>query len=326
MLTASRSTPAGVHRLVVEHLNPIADDVVHLTLRSADGATLPPWSPGAHVDLHLGDRVRQYSMCGDPAEDDRYRVAVLRDPRSRGGSAFVHDRLRVGDRLSVSAPRNHFALQDSPRYLFIAGGIGITPLLPMIRAAEQAGARWNLVYGGRTRSSMGFLAELEHYGERVRIRPQDEHGLLDLDALLGTPEPDTLVYCCGPSPLLAAVTDHCARWPAGSLHTEHFAPVTGPVNGNGDEDGGDGPFEVEFRRSGVTVTVPAGTSVLDAADEAGIEIESSCSSGVCGTCESVVLEGDPVHHDAVLIDEDRAEGYFMPCVSRCRSTRLVLDR
>ena len=171
-----------------------------------------PGRPGAHVDLVLGDApTRQYSLCGDPADHHEYRLGILRDPDGRGSSLHVHDRLAVGDTVRVRGPRNNFPLVDSPRYLFIAGGIGITPILAMIRTAEAAGAEWRLVYGGRRRASMAFLDELARYGDRVSIHPQDETGLLDLDSLLGTPEPDTLVYCCGPEALLAAVEQRCAR-------------------------------------------------------------------------------------------------------------------
>ena len=193
-----------------------AEGVVALTLKTLDGAPLPEWAPGAHVDLVLGGGVpnRQYSLCGDVADRGAYRLGILRDADGGGGSRHVHDRLAAGDVVRVRGPRNNFALVPSPRYLFIAGGIGITPILPMIAAAEAAGAEWRLVYGGRTRASMAFLDELAAYGDRVTVCPQDETGLLDLATLLGTPEPDTLVYCCGPEPLLAAVEARCTGWPS----------------------------------------------------------------------------------------------------------------
>jgi ferredoxin-NADP reductase len=296
----------------------VAEGVVRLTLSRPDRSPLPEWEPGAHLDLHLdAELVRQYSLCGDPCDREAYQVAVLREPAGRGGSAHVHDRVPVGSVLPVGGPRNNFVLRDAERYLFLAGGIGITPIRPMVAAAEKVGADWRLVYGGRTAASMAFTAELaERYGDRVEI----VHGLLDLDALLGSPEADTLVYCCGPEPLLAAVEERCAAWPTGSLKLERFAPkdlAEAPVSG---------AFEVEFARSGGAATVPPGVSIVDIAAEAGIEIETSCREGTCGTCESDVLDGTPEHRDSILTPEEKAAGnVIFPCVSRCLSARLVLD-
>ncbi|MGR7027420.1 cytochrome P450 [Geodermatophilus sp. URMC 62] len=310
----------------VEDKRPVADGVVTLTLRQVDDAPLPPWEPGAHVDLLLGDALpsaaptRQYSLCGDPADSHAWRVGVLREPESRGTSSHVHDRLRPGDVVRVRGPRNNFPLHPSPRYLFLAGGIGITPILPMIRAAEAAGADWRLVYGGRRRASMAFLDELARYGDRVSVRPQDETGLLDLDELLGTPRPDTRVYCCGPEPLLAAVEQRCAAWPAGALHVERFSarPLTEPVRSEA--------FEVVLRRSELTLSVPPDRSILSVVEEAGVGVLSSCTEGTCGSCETAVLEGRPDHRDSVLSGEERAaDACMMICVSRARTDRLVLD-
>ena len=206
--------------LIVKEKTTLARDVAGLTLVSADGVELPPWSPGAHIDLHLpGGLVRQYSLCGDPAERSSWRVAILREPDGRGGSACVHDYLAAGDFVAAAGPRNNFPLVDAGAYLFIAGGIGITPILPMLAAAR---APWRLAYGGRSVSSMAFLRELACWGDRVTVWPQDEHGLLDLDALLADLSPGTAVYCCGPEPLLRAVADRC---PLAALHLERFRPV-----------------------------------------------------------------------------------------------------
>ncbi|MCE0762292.1 PDR/VanB family oxidoreductase [Pseudonocardia kujensis] len=308
--------------LVLEKKETLADGVVQLTLRDPAGADLPAWAPGAHVDLVLtGDLTRQYSLCGDPAERSVMQVAVLREPAGRGGSAHVHDELAEGDTVRVRGPRNHFALVDAPRYLFLAGGIGITPILPMVAAAEAAGADWRLVYGGRSRASMAFRDRLEErYPDRVDVRPQDETGLLDLAALLGEPAADTAVYCCGPEPLLAAVEERCAAWPAGSLHLERFAPKAGA------DDGPREAFEVELAQTGTTLTVPADRSILEVVEEAGVGILSSCREGTCGTCETGVLEGVPDHRDSVLTAEEQAENdAMMICVSRSCSARLVLD-
>ncbi|WP_229052431.1 PDR/VanB family oxidoreductase [Aeromicrobium sp. Leaf350] len=311
--------------LVVTRKEPVAVDVVKLTLARRDGGPLPTWEPGAHLDLHLGDDlavVRQYSLCSQPADRTCYEVAVLREPEGRGGSAYVVDRLNVGDTVPVSLPRNHFALEPSPRYVFVAGGIGITPMLPMIEAAEAGGAEWTLLYGGRTRSSMAFADDLvARWGTKVTVQPADEHGLLDLAALLDAPSPGTVVYCCGPEPLLHAIEAACWSWPAGSLHIERFAPA--PTSDSGVEDT---EFEVEFAQSGVTLTVPADRSIMAVADEADIPIVYSCEEGTCGSCEVAVLLGEPDHRDSVLSAQEReASATMMICVSRARSARLVLD-
>jgi cytochrome P450/ferredoxin-NADP reductase len=300
----------------------VADGVVALTLRPVDGNPLPEWTAGAHVDLILGGGVpnRQYSLCGDPADRSAYRLGILRDAAGGGGSLHVHDRLQVGDVVRVRGPRNNFILAPAQRYLFIAGGIGITPILPMIAKAEAAGADWSLVYGGRQRASMAFLDELAAHGERVAICPQDETGLLDLQTLLGTPQPDTLVYCCGPEPLLAAVEARCTPWPSGALHVERFAarPMSTPVRAEA--------FDVELVRSGLTLTVPPNRSILDVVEAAGVGVLSSCAEGTCGTCETGVLDGRPDHRDSVLTaDEQAANDCMLICVSRSCTDRLVLD-
>ena len=305
----------------VEAKQEAADGVVALTLREMSDHPLPPWTPGAHVDLILGQApTRQYSLCGDPADHHVWRLGILRDPNGRGSSLYVHDQLRPGDTVRIRGPRNNFPLVESPRYLFIAGGIGITPILTMIAAAEVAGADWRLVYGGRQRASMAFLDELAHYGDRVSVCPQDETGLLDLDGLLGTPQPDTLVYCCGPEPLLAAVEKRCATWPSRSLHVERFnaKPLTEPVRNDA--------FDVYLAQSELTLTIPPDRSILEVVKAAGVGVLSSCREGTCGTCETPVLEGEPDHRDSVLDEEERqAGGYMMICVSRSCGPRLVLD-
>ncbi|MEU5595737.1 PDR/VanB family oxidoreductase [Streptomyces sp. NPDC020298] len=303
--------------LVVERRESAADGVLALTLRHPLGEELPAWEPGAHVDVLLGpDLERQYSLCGDPADRAVWRVAVLREPDGRGGSAYVHEQVGPGDKVRVRGPRNHFPLQPATRYRFVAGGIGITPILPMLAAAEAAGAEWTLLYGGRARGSMAFTGELARYGDRVTIAPQDETGLLDLGPVLDGLPDGTLVYCCGPGALLDAVEERC---PAGVLRVERFQPKEQPV-------GDDGEFEVELARSGRTLTVPVGVSVLDTVRAAGVEVLYSCTEGTCGTCETDVLEGTPDHRDSVLGEDERASGEtMMICVSRCRGVRLVLD-
>ena len=305
----------------VESKLQVADGVVTLTLCEIGGSPLPRWSPGAHVNLVLdGVPTRQYSLCGDPADPRQWRLGILRDADGGGGSRFVHDQLRAGETVRVRGPRNNFGLADSPRYLFIAGGIGITPILPMIAAAQAAAADWHLLYGGRQRGSMAFLEELARYGDRVTVAPQDETGLLDLDTFLGSPRPDTLVYCCGPEPLLAAVEERCRAWPPRSLRVERFSarPLTAPVRAEA--------FEVELARSQLSLTIPPDRSILDVVEEAGVGVLSSCAEGTCGTCETAVLDGLPDHRDSVLTEDERRAGdCMMICVSRSCTARLVLN-
>ncbi|NWJ69259.1 oxidoreductase [Pseudonocardia sp. ICBG1122] len=305
--------------LVVEKKELLADDVVLLTLRDPSGAELPEWTPGAHLDLVLtADLVRQYSLCGDPGERSVYRVAVLREPAGRGGSAHVHDVVAEGDTVLVRGPRNRFALVDAPGYVFVAGGIGITPLVPMIAAAHAAGADWRLVHGGRSRASMAFTELAARHPDRVTLVPQDEAGLLDVAGILaaaaGRP-----VYCCGPEGLLAAVEAEGERLGV-PVHVERFSARPGAL------DGPDEAFEVELSGSGTVVAVPAGCSILDALEGAGIATLSSCREGTCGTCETGVLAGEPDHRDSLLTEEEQASNeVMMLCVSRSRSPRLVLE-
>lgn len=307
--------------LAVEKVGTPADGVRELVLRAPAGTELPSWAPGAHIDVMAGGFTRQYSLCGDPRDRSVWRVAVLRESDGRGGSAYLHDAVHEGGLVRVRGPRNHFPLSPAPRYVFIAGGIGVTPLLPMIAAAQQAGAQWLLAYGGRTRASMAYAEELRAmYGEQVQLLPQDETGLLPLDELLGEPAADTLVYCCGPEALLLAVEHRCAGWPPGSLHVERFAPKE-----HGEPQRHDS-FEVELASSGRIVTVPPERSILSVLEEAGVDILSSCTEGTCGTCETGVLAGEVDHRDSLLTDEERAANDVMfVCVSRAACSRLILD-
>jgi ferredoxin-NADP reductase len=309
-------------RLIVNSKSIIANGVVCVSLRhELSGVPLPRWTPGSHIDLVLpGEIVRQYSLCGDMEDRATYRIAILREPQSRGGSQYIHDTLAVGDPLTVRGPRNNFSFIANKQYRFIAGGIGITPVLPMIAAAHAAGDDWRLLYGGRTRASMAFIDELGRYKDRVRIAPQDEIGLLDLSRWLENPQPDCLVYCCGPESLLTAVETRCGHWPGDALRLERFKPrptAEAPPNT---------AFEVELRRSNVTLTVPPDKSILQTIEDASISVSFSCLEGMCRTCEARVIEGIPDHRDSILSDKERAENCtIMICVSRSRTTRLVLD-
>ncbi|MEU3998473.1 cytochrome P450 [Streptomyces fungicidicus] len=322
----SRTRTVRTLNLEVTERTEASDGVVALTLSHPDGGELPPWKAGAHIDVHVpgGDgevRVRQYSLCSDPEDRTSYRVGVLREQDGRGGSAAVHDTLTAGSRVTVSWPRNNFRLLPSPRYLFIAGGIGVTPVLPMVREAERAGAEWELVYGGRTQASMAFRDELAVHGGSVTVVPQDELGLIDLPGLLGEVREGTLVYACGPEPLLRAVEENTAHWPKNSLRLERFAPkpVVRTVP--------DTPFEVEFAGSGTVVEVGADETILEAAEKAGLPVVSSCKTGTCGTCETPIVSGRADHRDSILTpSEQEADRTMLICVSRAAAgcPRLVL--
>ncbi|MCX4761542.1 PDR/VanB family oxidoreductase [Streptomyces sp. NBC_01275] len=315
-----------VHRMTWEATDVLSVDLVH-----PQGKPLPAWTPGAHIDLHLDGLVRQYSLCGDPADPARYRVAVLNDPASRGGSAYVHRALRPGASVTVRGPRNHFELADAGAYVFVAGGIGVTPLLTQAREAGERGRPWEFWYAGRSRASMAFgeeLGQLAAADRTVTLHPKDEHGRLDLDRVLTRVPADALVYCCGPERLTSAVRAGCAALGLlDRLRVEHFAAA--PADGNGADGEGAGEeraFEVECVRSGVTVTVGPDEAIVDALENVGVLVDASCRDGVCGTCEVPVLEGELDHRDMVLSDAERAAGdTVLVCVSRCRSQRLVLD-
>jgi ferredoxin-NADP reductase len=312
---------SGEREVTVVERRELADRVVGLLLADPAGEPLPTWEPGAHVEVALpGDYVRQYSLCGSPHNVGLWRIAVLREPAGRGGSALIHDEIHDGVRLRVRGPRNHFPLREAPRYVFIAGGIGITPILPMVEAVARAGRDWVLHYGGRTGRSMAFVNELGRYGERVVLAPEDEAGPLPLPDILGRPRAGVSVYCCGPPGLITAVEEQCREWPTGSLHVERFT-ADGPPSGGQRQ-----PIEVTCARSGRVLHVPPDRSILEVAEAAGLGPPSSCAEGICGTCETAILDGEPEHLDSLLSDQERADGRTMLiCVSRARSPRLVLD-
>jgi ferredoxin-NADP reductase len=295
-----------------------ADEVVSLRLTRPDGGPLPAWQPGCHLDLVLpSGRRRQYSLCGDPADRTAYRIAVRRLPDGGGGSLEVHD-LSPGATVIVRGPRNAFPFVADGPLLLVAGGIGITPILPMAREAARRGLDWRLIYTGRTRTSMAFRDELGSLGDRAFVRPDDEYGIPSGDDLLAGATAGGSVYCCGPAPMLGLVRAGFRATGARSLHFERFSPPP-VVDGR--------PLDVELRRGGQVLRVPADRSVLSVVRDARPDVAYSCQQGFCGTCKARVLPGsDPVdHRDRRLTDAQRAAGDMLICVSRVHGDRLVLD-
>lgn len=313
--------------LVVTEAETVAERVLGLTLARSDGGELPAWEPGAHLEFRLpSGRVRQYSLCGDPEDRSRYRVAVLREDGGRGGSVELHELAREGVTLTVKGPRNHFPLVEAADYLFLAGGIGITPILAMVRSAVRRGAPLRVVYGGRTRASMAFTDELLALaGDRVQLLPQDECGLPDLDAILASAGPETAIYCCGPAAMIEATERVCERLGIASrLHVERFTAgddLEVPFDPERNTE-----FDVHLARTGKTIRVRKDQRLLDAIREVVPGVTYDCQKGYCGACETRVLAGTPEHRDSVLSPEERAAGRtMMICVGRCTSSRLVLD-
>lgn len=298
-----------------------AHDVLSVELDDPTGAELPSWTPGAHIDLRFANGVeRQYSLCSDPDDRTVWRIAILAESPSRGGSRYVHQSLRVGDPVTVSMPLNHFPLEPAADYVFVAGGIGITPILPMLAAATRHGIPWRLAYLGSAGERMAFLSAPQlDGGETLRVRGDlDER--LDLAAWIGAPGPETGVYACGPERMLDALEQLSAGWPRGVLHVERFQAKT-----FGESQGAES-FEVVASRSDLVVTVDRGCSILEMLENAGIGVPSSCLEGVCGTCETAVIDGAPEHRDSILTpDERESNETMMICVSRSLGDRLVLD-
>ncbi|CAH0157311.1 PDR/VanB family oxidoreductase [Microbacterium sp. Bi128] len=292
-------------------------DVMSVELEGVDGP-LPAWTPGAHVDLEIpGAPVRQYSLCGDPGSG-RYRIAVLHEEQSRGGSRAVHERLRPGDAVSLRGPRTHFGLEPADEYLFVAGGIGITPVLPMVRAAAAAEVPWRVLYLGASRTRMAFLDDLATIpGGTIDVIARDEGVRADLAAELAA-HPNAAVYACGPARMLEEITQLVPE-ASGRLHREYFtAPVVEYAPG--------GPFSVRLALTGVELTVEPEQSVLDVMRSAGVDVLSDCEEGICGSCETGVLEGEVEHRDFVLTTQERAANdCMMVCVSRSACPLLVLQ-
>lgn len=328
----SLGTLAGTPRpdwtdLTITEVVDAATDVLKITLADATGADLAPWKPGAHLELRLpSGRLRQYSLCGDPANTSQYTFAVLREPAGRGGSIELHDVARVGAELTVR-PRNHFPLVDADSYLFLAGGIGVTPIVAMARSAIEQGKDVTVLYGGRSRSSMAFVDELTALApERVTIVPQDEvAGLLDLRGAIGGIGLETAVYCCGPSAMIAATEQMCSELGIESrLHIERF--TAGDDLESTFDPENNTAFDVQLARTGVTLHVPADKRLIEVARDVLTDLSYDCEKGFCGACETRVIAGTPDHLDSILSKEERESGTcMMICVSRTKGDRLVLD-
>jgi ferredoxin-NADP reductase len=309
-----------LNRQVVAH----DQDVVALTLADADGRPLPRWQPGAHLDIHLpSGRVRQYSLCGDPERTDSYRIAVRRILDGGGGSIEVHDDLAIGAAVTTHGPRNAFPLtvpgygSPAQRFRFIAGGIGITPILPMLGFAERLGVDWSMVYAGRSHDSLPFIEEVKRFGSRIEIRTDDVSGVPSAPELLGECPDGTTVYACGPAPMLTAIRANLAGRDNVELHFERFAapPV---VDGR--------EFSVTIASTGGTVQVGPDETLLAALQRAGVSAPYSCQQGFCGTCRTRVLAGGVEHRDTLLTEPERDNQMMLVCISRAADgEHLTLD-
>jgi ferredoxin-NADP reductase len=309
------------HQLKVISKRALTSDVVLLELQSPQGNPLPSWAPGAHITLHLDDSLsREYSLCGSTDSNaTSWTLAVKRCPDSRGGSVYIHDRTEVGATVAVSGPKNHFQLAPAGEYLFIAGGVGITPIIPMIEHAHRLGVTWRCVYLGKTAASMPFRAQLvSEYGDRVQVHASSDSGRLDLAGLLKQLGEDTALYCCGPESLICDLEKLCAEAKI-ELHVERFTPK---VLDSTEHQ----PFDVEISGTDTVLHVPADRSMLDVLLDADLDVMSSCEEGTCGTCEVRVLCGKPDHRDSLLTAAEQQENTrMMPCVSRARSQKLVIE-
>jgi len=287
------------------------------------GGSLPAAAPGAHIDLHLpGNLVRQYSLVEAGDDLAAYTVGIKRDAHSRGGSSFVFDRLKVGDVLAISPPRNHFRLEEAaPASILVAGGIGITPIHAMMRRLSEIGRPWKLHYACRSRADLpdfGMLSELSAEQFHLHVDDESPGTFLDLDAVVAAAPPGAHLYCCGPAPMLSAFEKATAALPADRVHVEHF---TAREAGQSSRD-----FVVRLSRSNREFTVPAGKTILGVLRAAGLNVAFSCEEGVCGACETAVLSGIPEHHDSILTAAERARNdTMMICCGGARSDLLVLD-
>lgn len=314
-------------QLQVTDIQVEARDVINVELRAPGGAELPAFDPGAHVVIGLPNGLmRQYSLVNDWRERDRYVLGIARAPQSRGGSLFVHQSLRRGATLGASAPRNGFPLDPSAtQYLFLAGGIGVTPILAMIRWCQANARPWRLAYAVRSAQRAAFLETLHSIGGgSIHLHADDQQaGVFDpVPWLSGSPQGEH-VYCCGPAPMMAAVKAAASHRDPATVHFEYFAAPSGDLAARAESNT---PFEIELRKSRRSFTVPADKSILQILEQNGIQVVSICREGTCRTCETTVLDGAVEHRDCCLTPQEQEKGNtMMLCVSRAKSERLVLD-
>ncbi|MEH3106818.1 MAG: PDR/VanB family oxidoreductase [Sphingomonas fennica] len=316
--------PADAMALEVAARTPLPGETVLIDLARPDGGALPPFTAGAHIDVGVADDIiRQYSLCNDPAERHRYRIAVLRDPQSRGGSARIHDAFLPGRQVLVGPPRNLFPLAEGARrHILIGGGIGFTPIAAMAATLQAEGRSFALHYCCRSRAEAPFADVVQDFAGTSHYSREGDTTRFDPAAALGPPDPDTHVYVCGPTGFMDAVGEAAIGlgWSPTNIHREAFVaaePAAQP---------GDRPFEVRIASTGATVTVPADAPVTTALAAAGVDLAVSCEQGICGTCVVSVLEGTPDHRDSYLTDEEHDRNtLFTPCCSRALSPLLVLD-
>jgi phthalate 4,5-dioxygenase reductase component len=323
-ITEEASVEIDTLATIVKRKERIADDIVLFELVSADAAVkLPRFTSGSHVEvLARNGSKRQYSLCNAPSDGDRYVIAIKREAEGRGGSVSMVDEVAVGDRLLVSHPKNYFSLdKGATRHLFIAGGIGITPILSMTRELAETQGDFRLVYCTRSPETTAFAAELAEPAFADRTTIHHDHGdraqSFDLESLLAERAEGTHLYCCGPGPLMRAVRELTRHWPKSAVHFEDFSTTLKEGKPS------DAEFTVHLARQGVTIGIAPGVSVLDALRRHGVAVPSSCESGTCGSCRTKLLEGIPDHRDYILDDDETQE--IMICVSRAKSKRLVLD-
>ncbi len=313
-------------RAELKHVTHEAEDISVLEFQRPDGAVLPPFSAGSHIDLRLGNGlVRSYSLVNCPSETHRYVIGVKKEPDSRGGSRFIHEQLSAGDEVDIHEPCNNFQLcENAHRSVLIAGGIGITPFASMVRRLEELGRPWELHYAARNRCSAGFVRQLASYGSKVNFYFSNEYSdetparRIDIEKIVTEVAPDAHVYCCGPRNMLAVFEKAAASLPSQQIHMEFFSNAEGI-----DKTGG---FDVRLARSGQTIEVHPGETILDALLKRGIDAPYSCLEGVCSSCETRVISGIPDHRDLILSQEEReANDRMLICCSRSKSATLVLD-
>lgn len=314
-------TAARTDQLVVVDRIQRSTSVTEFVLERANGRRLPDWAPGAHIDVVLpSGKIRQYSLCGDRWAPNQYRIAVQRDDAGTGGSLEIHEEIHLGETVSFGGPRNNFHLAPAQNYRFIAGGIGITAVLPMIEQAEKLNLEWQLLYLGRTAERMAYQNLAQQYPGQVTMHTSIDQGRASIRQWLGELPEDTMVYACGPEAMLEALPEECPELPEQFLRTERFTNTLAEATVSSE------PYEIVLSRSGKVINAPGTAPVTDVLARAGVDVITSCAKGVCGTCEVDVVEGEIDHRDAILDDDERAANTCMfPCVSRALSKRLVLD-